>query len=523
MTNPLFILHLEDDPLDAELVSAALEAAGFLAEIVRVDNQADFEGAVQGVTQGLRPFDLVLADYNLPSFDGVSALEILRSQKLTTPFVFVSGELGEDLGIESLKKGATDYVLKHRLERLAPAVERALREAADRAEREKAEADRERLVRVIENSSDFIGIADMNGQALFINEAGRALIGISAHQVSQISVLDCFVAHERSRVASEILPQVLQKGRWAGEMQFRHFVTEEPIEVWWNVFLVRDGENRPISYATVTREIAEQKRAQATLAAALQKERTIAQTLQKSLLFDPPANAFPGLVLGTLYESAWDEAQIGGDFYDAFALEENKVALVVGDVTGKGLKAAAYTAEVKFTLRAFLREHSDPCRALERLNNFLVDAARLDAPIQQPRDAMVALALVVVDTISGACAFACAGSEPPLVLRANGDAHEIGARGLVLGANPKSEYEGETLTLDANDMVIMLTDGITEARRGRQFFDYDGMTQSAQAAQQGGVTELGEIGQRILGDAKAFAGGKLSDDACLLLIRRLLT
>ena len=508
----IFVLHLEDDPLDAELVSAALSDAGFFADVVRVDNQVDFENALSGSS-----FDLVLADYNLPSFDGVSALEILRARKLLTPFVFVSGALGEDLGIESLKKGATDYVLKHRLERLGPATQRALSEARARTEREKAEADRQRLVRVVENSSDFIGIAGMDGRVSFLNEAGRNLLGIGEAQVAVMQVTDCFLPQDRERVANEILPVVLNEGRWAGEIQFRHFVTEEAIEVWWNVFLVRDTDGNPLSFATVTREITEQKRAQTTLAQALEKERNIAQTLQKSLLFDPPASAFAGLVLHTLYEPAWDEAQIGGDFYDAFALEENKVALVVGDVTGKGLKAAAYTAEVKFTLRAFLREHPDPTRAMERLNNFLVDAARLDNPSQPARDALVAVALVVVDTISGQAAFACAGSEPPLVLRASGDAYEVKARGLVLGANPKSQYDGEVLTLQSDDRVLLLTDGITEARRGREFFDYEGMVKSAQAAQKMGD---GAMGAHILADAKAFAGGKLADDVCLLWVRR---
>ena len=515
----LSVLHLEDDPLDAELIAATLDEAGFSAVIVRVDNQADFENALSSG----QAFDLVLADYSLPSFDGVLALEMLRARQSTVPFVFVSGALGEDLGIDSLKKGATDYVLKHRLERLAPSVERALRESADRAEREKAEAERERLVRVIENSSDFVGIADLTGRTIFLNEAGRTMVGLDTADVTQISIAEYFLPQDRARVVEELLPLILADGRWMGEMQFRHFETGEPIDVWWNAFVVRDPETGvPTSFATVTREITEQKRARAALADALAKERNIAQTLQKSLLFEPPENAFAGLSLRTLYEPAWDEAQIGGDFYDAFALEENKVALVVGDVTGKGLKAATYTAEVKFTLRAFLREHPDPCRALERLNNFLVDAARLDAPVQQsPREAMVALALVVVDTISGDAAFACAGAEPPLVLRPDGNAHEITARGLVLGANPKSEYDGEWLTLQPGDLVIMLTDGITEARRGRQFFDYEGMTRAAQAALP--LHDLGAMGKSILDAAKDFAAGQLSDDVCLLLARRIIS
>jgi serine phosphatase RsbU (regulator of sigma subunit) len=131
-------------------------------------------------------------------------------------------------------------------------------------------------------------------------------------------------------------------------------------------------------------DITERKAAEAALAAAAEKQQRIAETLQRSLLLTPPANAFPGIEISTRYEAAWEEAQIGGDFHDAFQVDGGKVALVVGDVTGKGLAAASYTAEIKFALRAYLRESDDPAAALQRLNHFLVGAQRLDA---HPRDA----------------------------------------------------------------------------------------------------------------------------------------
>ncbi len=130
----LRVLMLEDSPLDAELVGAALRAEDLRFEVSRVDDRARF---VSHLERG--GLDLILADYQLPAFDGVTALRLARLRRPETPFIFVSGALGEELAIETLKAGATDYVLKDRLDRLMPAVRRALREAEERAERQRAE------------------------------------------------------------------------------------------------------------------------------------------------------------------------------------------------------------------------------------------------------------------------------------------------------------------------------------------------------------------------------------------------
>jgi DNA-binding NtrC family response regulator len=134
MQSPLHILHLEDDAKDAELLLAMLEAAGIISQVTRVDSQADFLASLE---QG--GCDLILADYSLPSFDGLSALKIAREKRPDVPFIFVSGKLGEEVAIEALKIGATDYVLKDRLSRIVPSVRRALREARERTERRRAE------------------------------------------------------------------------------------------------------------------------------------------------------------------------------------------------------------------------------------------------------------------------------------------------------------------------------------------------------------------------------------------------
>ena len=134
MTDPLQILLLEDDPGDAELIQELLEVDHFVGEVTRVQTRTEFLAALENVD-----IDLILADYKLPSFDGLSALKLAQSARPDLPFIFVSGTIGEDVAIEALKIGATDYVLKTRLSRLVPSVQRALREAREKAERKKAE------------------------------------------------------------------------------------------------------------------------------------------------------------------------------------------------------------------------------------------------------------------------------------------------------------------------------------------------------------------------------------------------
>ncbi|MDA8085388.1 MAG: response regulator [Nitrospiraceae bacterium] len=141
MTGKLLILNLEDSALDSELIGAQLAEDGLDFDLVRVESESGFISALEGTR-----VDLVLADYSLPSFDGLSALKIALDKRPEVPFIFVSGAIGEDSAAEVLKCGATDYVLKNRISRLAPAVRRALQVAMERAERKRLEAEKEQLI-----------------------------------------------------------------------------------------------------------------------------------------------------------------------------------------------------------------------------------------------------------------------------------------------------------------------------------------------------------------------------------------
>jgi two-component system cell cycle sensor histidine kinase/response regulator CckA len=176
MGDKLKILNVEDNPLDSELIQHALERGGLDFELTRVDTADAFARALYAVTP-----DVILADYSLPQFSGPDALRYSRTHFQLTPFIFVTGSLGEELAIETLKQGATDYIMKERLDRLVPAIQRALQEGSERkARREAEEALRqsEQLYRrLIENASDGIFTLTADAKLSSLNPSCAKMTG----------------------------------------------------------------------------------------------------------------------------------------------------------------------------------------------------------------------------------------------------------------------------------------------------------------------------------------------------------
>jgi PAS domain S-box-containing protein len=169
-TQPLRFVLLEDDHADAELIQTGLASSGLSIVWRHAVGEADFRAALAS-----EPADLVLADYTLPGYDGLAALSLVRAQSPDVPFVFVSGSLGEERAIDALKSGATDYVLKDRLQRLPAVVQRALTEAHERRERHKAELALEEqrvlLSTLIDNLPDVVYALDREQNLTIVNRA----------------------------------------------------------------------------------------------------------------------------------------------------------------------------------------------------------------------------------------------------------------------------------------------------------------------------------------------------------------
>jgi len=205
MPQTIKLLLVEDQEVDADLITRALKRAGAQLDTRRVDTQVELRSL-------LHEFDphIVLSDFTLPGFGGLEALEIVREHDPGLPFVFVSGTLGEDRAIDALKRGATDYVLKNSLGRLPSAVRRALDEAANHRARVQAEKELQsnarRLSDIVEASQDWIFELDAEGRFTFSNGSVRALLGREPEEVIGVGFVTLLHPDDRLR-APLLLPE----------------------------------------------------------------------------------------------------------------------------------------------------------------------------------------------------------------------------------------------------------------------------------------------------------------------------
>ena len=182
MPGPLRVLHLEDSPRDAEVIRHQLEEGGLSCDVLLVDSKDSFEAAL---TQ--EPFDLILCDYNLPGYDGISALKYAQQARPDVPVIFISGTVGDEEAVKCLHLGATDYLLKDRLERLVSAVERAIQEAETRRARRLTEEklqESEQLNRsLVEHLPQRIFVKDLNSRYVFCNSVYARDLGMEPTQI----------------------------------------------------------------------------------------------------------------------------------------------------------------------------------------------------------------------------------------------------------------------------------------------------------------------------------------------------
>src|ERR1700694_855919 len=170
MTRSIRVLHLEDSPGDAEIIRRRLDVADVSCDIVLANNKDSFEAALTR-----EPFDLIISDYNLPGYDGVTALKQAQATQPDVPVILISGTVVEEEAVRCLQIGATDYLLKGRLDRLVPAVEGALQQAETERGRKRVEgalAESEaRKAAILDSVLDCIVTMDANGIVIEFNSA----------------------------------------------------------------------------------------------------------------------------------------------------------------------------------------------------------------------------------------------------------------------------------------------------------------------------------------------------------------
>lgn len=209
--DPVRILHLEDNEDDVALVARELRRLLSAHEMRVVETESEFHVALDE----FRP-ELILADYTLPTYDGMTALDFVKAHGLAMPFIFVSGTMGEEFAIEAMRRGATDYVLKNRLRRLVPAIERALREDKIRRQAQESEIQlthtKHLLNSLINHSPAMISVRDMEGRLLLTNQRFDSRFGINAEPVSGKGIHE-IMTPELVRTELEHQRQVISRNR----------------------------------------------------------------------------------------------------------------------------------------------------------------------------------------------------------------------------------------------------------------------------------------------------------------------
>ncbi len=262
----LKILYLEDNVTDFEFAKAILEKEQLLDKIERVETRQQFHDALEN-----NDYDIILSDYSLPGFNGFDALKIVMEKYQEIPFIILSGSLGEELAIDTLKMGATDYVLKQRISRLIPAVRRAVRESEEKKRRRLAEtqkaAAQEAMIKseenfrtLVESSFDGILINDAAGNYLYANKRAAEISGYSRSELLKLNVRDLTPSEDKNKIMKRVKRRV-EKNHTPGYFEcvlVRKDGKEIPIELTTAATI---WKNKPAEIVSV-RDVTERKQAE---------------------------------------------------------------------------------------------------------------------------------------------------------------------------------------------------------------------------------------------------------------------
>ena len=256
------------------------------------------------------------------------------------------------------------------------------------------------------------------------------------------------------------------------------------------------------------RQVADTVSALSTGEKGRQRDHRISQALQQGMRSE--LQKVEGISAQGIYSSATEAAFVGGDFYDLIRLPERRACVIMGDVSGKGVEAASVSAAVRTALAAYSWEGLSPARMVELLNDFLLGFARVET--------FATLFVGIVDLAAGELTYCSAGHPPAVILRAaTGELEWLGEQSGVVGAFHDMAYHDGHVTLYEGDLLVLYTDGTTEARAADgRFFGEDGLRD---AVMREGVRGFEGLTDRLLASVEAFTGNSLDDDVAMVALR----
>lgn len=514
MMQRLRILHLEDDPMDAELVLMTLMAEGLDCEVQVVSRRDEFSNALE--RGGM---DLILADFALPAFDGMTALAMVRKKLPDLPFVFVSGKLGEEAAIESLKSGATDYVLKSRLSRLVPAVQRALTEAQERAKQRQTEKELEGAHAEIEKRAedyrnlfnsirDVIVVADHNRTILHVNQP--ALRDIFGYETEEVVGKSSRILYARKEDYESTGKEVFEaQTPVKGKLVDLHFRRKNAEVFTGELYAMKrlDRFGNVTGNISIFRDISERKKAEADLRESelrrmqLQVELVYAAEIQAKLL----PRVYPQIHDFEMAARCLPAKQVGGDFYDWQQVSSTVFNLTLGDVMGKGMAAAMLMATVRAALHA-VTLYNRPAQAVHLAERALNEDL-------ENSESFVTLFHAQLDAPTRTLSFVDCGHGYVFVRRANGAVETLNPRGLPLGVQGEEVYLEGSVRFRKGDVMVLYSDGIVDANPELE------LTHESLARQLSGKQSAQEIVDRIV--ALTGKPDPQPDDITVLVLRAL--
>jgi serine phosphatase RsbU (regulator of sigma subunit)/sulfopyruvate decarboxylase TPP-binding subunit len=282
-----------------------------------------------------------------------------------------------------------------------------------------------------------------------------------------------------------------------------------PAELHGALKLLSLDPTRPITPETL--EIGVAVAAQAALAIEnarlVQQQKEFADTMQRSLL-PRSLPRLPGLELGDVYESS-ARVDVGGDVYDFLVLEDGRLAVVLGDVTGHGIDAAADMAMAKFVFRSLAREHPEPGEFLGAANDIVCG--------EIGPGKFITMLYLTIDPATGDLACASAGHPRPKLVQADGSVEPVPVHGLALGIEPGQEYDENRIELPSGGTLVLYTDGVVEARTNGELYGTERLEALLARRQD---LPAGALARAVIADCRAFAGEELADDCAVVVIRR---
>jgi len=253
MPKPLRVLMIEDSEDDAELILLHLKKNGYEPECTRIETSDEMQEALQSST-----WDIIFSDYNLPRFNGLLALGLLRSKQIDTPFILISGAVGEETAVTAMRAGANDYLMKDKLARLVPVIERELREVDVRQAKYKAEQELHLTARVFESSMEAMAITDSESKILRVNKAFTDITGFKEHEIVGKTPEVLHSGRHNSDFFHDMWLSLGSNGYWCGEIWNRR-KNGEVYPGWLTISAVHNSEGEVTHYISGATDLSAQK------------------------------------------------------------------------------------------------------------------------------------------------------------------------------------------------------------------------------------------------------------------------